>query len=407
MNGRRGFDSLFLLVVTILLGHGLLFAGRMGLLGLIGSAYGEIGLDEELRVRQWQTDRSTGETVFLAADEVSPGERITDGSWSADGEWDLACRFLVRVPTYRPGNPVSIFDRFDRGKRRIDIRDRFPERAWRSEGMSMKTVEHGRLISIIHDERGSVFVQTNGTGIATYRIEEGEPAFEHRELDPPLDGLGYHRRLDAGDAFVGIVGNEYWILGRDGEFVQRQLLGTSYKWVTDVAPTGKQIGLLAWVDPARPDRLPVRMILARPGEEIVERNVVLEPVTLEQRVLVAGCGLLTAFRPLPLNIAAAAGKVHAGPRAGWLDPWFDGGANREWLLLSMLASLLCAWRAASWARLRAPRHWIAWTTAVFLLGPMGLVWMRLALPWYAIENGRPVNLGDWPDPAPTGREVFA
>ena len=93
------------------------------------------------------------------------------------------------------------------------------------------------------------------------------------------------------------------------------------------------------------------------------------------------------------------------------DPIFAGGEALGWLALSLLASLPGAVRAHRHASRRCVSSLAvrSWAIAVFLLGPVGAIWMRLSIPWVAVENGRAVNLEthEWPEPARKGTEVFA
>ena len=70
------------------------------------------------------------------------------------------------------------------------------------------------------------------------------------------------------------------------------------------------------------------------------------------------------------------------------DPMVAGGAMAELIVAALAIALLCGWRAWARAVKHQPRYSRWWAIAGFLLGPIGLIWMRLCV--------RP-NAG--PDPA--------
>jgi hypothetical protein len=157
------------------------------------------------------------------------------------------------------------------------------------------------------------------------------------------------------------------------------------------------------------------------GEERVA-EISLVPVTALEKLL-AGLALLPDLaRPLPLSVASMAG---APPDTWeelnawwWRTPALAAGKRPGLFALSLLVAAACAVRARRSARLRCrtPLAVRAWIVAVLLLGPLGLVWMRLCLPRTRIEavaGGRraahldtaPAGTAPWPAPAPLGIEV--
>ena len=186
-----------------------------------------------------------------------------------------------------------------------------------------------------------------------------------------------------------------------------------------------QVGAAVLIMPRPVDPLVVRLRfqLLRAGQpaEIVETH--LEPVTTWERIL-AGIALLPEFfRPLPLCVASMA----AAPPGTWeecnawwlLTPSLAGGSRSGLLALIALVSAAAAWVAWRWGRVRCATVGQArfWALAVFLVGPIGLLWMRLVLPHVRTEPvggaRRAVNLDSspsteapWPAPVSTGVEVI-
>ena len=162
-----------------------------------------------------------------------------------------------------------------------------------------------------------------------------------------------------------------------------------------------------------------RFHLLRAGRlaKVVETR--LEPVTTWERIL-AGIALAPEFvRPLPLCVASMA----AAPPDTWeecnswwlLTPSMADGKRSGLLALVVLVSAIAAWVAWRWGRARCATVGQArlWAVAVFVLGPMGLLWMRLVLPRVRVETvggaRRAVNLDaspssgePWPEPVSTG-----
>ena len=90
-----------------------------------------------------------------------------------------------------------------------------------------------------------------------------------------------------------------------------------------------------------------------------------------------------------------------------------------WLVASLALAAFCAWRARRAARERCAtlREVRFWTATIFLLGPVGLLWMRFVLPRVPAEavgkarravdlDASPSTGEPWPEPARDGVEVF-
>ena len=218
-----------------------------------------------------------------------------------------------------------------------------------------------------------------------------------------------------GDRFVGLVNNEVWVIDRQGTFIERQPLGVVARGVRALDIRGDVCSFLLCGSSFRPDHIPYRMVVVRPGHDVLIRDIVIEPGTDKQRRLAARFGVMAALRPLPLALTSSLSEAPAQPwdmrRAWWTDPYLAGGANTGWLLVGLGVTALCMFIARRWARLRCAtaRDRAFWIVAVALLGPTGLLWMRLSIPWLAVMGGRTVDseTPGWAPPTPRGTEVFA
>ena len=190
--------------------------------------------------------------------------------------------------------------------------------------------------------------------------------------------------------------------------------------------TGIQVGIETAVGPVDLTRKRRRLRLVRPGRETVVRDVELAPARTSEYLAANVAPALDLFRPWPLVLASARIEPASdweGHRARgiwwWRDPWFAGGAFPGWQIGCLLLALGCALLARRSARRRCATLGAAraWTAAVFLLGPFGLLWMRLSLPSLPVERVgqglRAVHLdrcpeteAAWPEPQPTGTEIF-
>ena len=147
------------------------------------------------------------------------------------------------------------------------------------------------------------------------------------------------------------------------------------------------------------------------------------PVPFE-RAWATFLGAIPLALPLPINVAAFLSPPVASwgelQRRWWRDPFLAGRRYGGVLVSSLCVALLCAWLARRQARVRCAtvRAVRFWTAAAFLLGPLGLAWMRLVVPWTPVEpvdGGRravhleraPASDAPWPEPARTPLEVHA
>ena len=415
--------ALMMLVVCLVLAHAALLWARDALVIATAEAYGNIGIDREGRVRHWVEDEEAETVTFLGADEMRAGETVARDEWRK--EYDLPIDFGNCYPSPFP-NTDADWIRSD-----TSIRDglrRATGWAWSEEhglfvarGPSATEIDlrgWGRLYALFQDMDGWLLVGEDGRRFSKLVITRdtlGTPSFELSEIpiEPPLLRTGEGRGWIVGDEFAGVLGAEFGVVDRSGRFKQRQPLGVLWRDVYATDDYESMRGFLASAAGARPDLLPLRAVVVKPGEEPLVREIVLEPATPFLRRVAFGHGIVASLRPLPLNLFASttegASSVGAMMTNFWKDPLFGGGANRRWLVVTGIVSALAALLAWRWASLRAPRARWFWAAAVMLLGPMGLLWMRLTIPWVAIENGRAVNIESppWPEPQPTGTEIYA
>ncbi len=180
------------------------------------------------------------------------------------------------------------------------------------------------------------------------------------------------------------------------------------------------VGMQTALYPQPPDGERRRLRLFRPGQPAIVHDVVLAPTRAGEVFLANLTASLALLRPPPLVVASALSPLPSVRRWWWREPWLAGGSYPGWLVLSLALAAFLAWRARRAARercatVRAVRFW---TAAVFLLGPLGFLWMRLVLPRVPVESvggaRRAVNLDaspatsePWPDPEPQGIEVFS
>ena len=241
-----------------------------------------------------------------------------------------------------------------------------------------------------------------------------EVRYSSRTLDARLEIL----RTGAGVGLV-ILGDELVLMDSAGEILARSphvpgeriiRMGSFVRF----EQFDGRLGVATVLPPLHPTGGRVRMRIFRHAQSTVVKDVEMEPVTAGENARVALLGALTLLRPLPLD---ALSFLSAPPETGkemgawwWRDPFLAGGRSAGWPLLSLVVALLCAWRARSQARKRrgTPGAVRFWTAAAFVLGPVGLVWMRLVVPRFPVVGGRAVDqeTEPWPEPERVGTEVF-
>jgi len=261
-----------------------------------------------------------------------------------------------------------------------------------------------------------------------------QPSVTRVPIVPPVTSAGMRgpRSIRSkSDRYRALLGNHYFELSPDGHTTRHVALAFPDARVmavrqdigerrgasgAPIAPVPGAIVRYVRLPPYRPDRINLGVTVVRDGgSEPRSMRAELRPIMGDQKFLVAAMGATTILgSPLANTIASLSRPIEDEleyARRIVRDPIFAGGEALGWLLLSVLVSAL----AAAWAHRQAGRRlssrnsvW-AWTVAVFLLGPVGAIWMRLTIPWVAIEDGRAVNLESsaWPDPARKGTEVFA
>lgn len=185
-------------------------------------------------------------------------------------------------------------------------------------------------------------------------------------------------------------------------------------------PSNGTVAMQTALDPQPFDGERRRLRLLRPGHPEIVRDAVLTPTRAGEVFLANLTASLALLRPPPLNVASSLSPLPKGQHWWWRDPWLAAGSYPGWLVASLAIAAFCAWRARRAARERCATTAAVrfWTAAVFLLGPLGLLWMRLVLPRVPVESvggaQRAVNLdaspsssAPWPDPEPLGIEVIS
>jgi len=186
------------------------------------------------------------------------------------------------------------------------------------------------------------------------------------------------------------------------------------------------LGVVSYPGPIRAIGAHIKFRLYKKGEPVVENEVVLKPTTTGEYGMAAALGLVAAARPPLLSVVSFATEaphtVDGFFSWWWRDPLFGGAANVAWFLFTVGIALACAVWARRQARLRcaSPGQVLFWTAVGALLGPMGIVWMWTVVPMSSVvercsqcRRDRAVHLdacpgcgSAWPEPEPTGVEVF-
>ena len=184
------------------------------------------------------------------------------------------------------------------------------------------------------------------------------------------------------------------------------------------------LAIFSDVQPVHPARCTARVRVFRPDHPMLRRDIEVRPESTAEYAAATLRG--TVALPLPFPVALAS-FFSAQPRTwddlySWSvrDPLFAGGTSIGWLLVSLVLACACAWWARKQARMRCATEQAVrfWMVAVFLLGPLGLVWMRFIVGGEAIEpvggarravdlDASPATAEPWPEPLPTGTEVNA
>jgi hypothetical protein len=210
------------------------------------------------------------------------------------------------------------------------------------------------------------------------------------------------------------------VVGMTGARPLVEVSGSTY-WQPDCPLERLQVGVETKLGLAAPGTERRRFRLFRPGQAPVERDVTLTPSRASEILPATLAASLALLRPFGLNAASAASALpERWDDWWWRDPWLADGRQAGWLSLSLALAAFCAWRARRAARERCAtvREVQFWTTAVLLLGPVGLLWMRFVLPRVPVEavggarravnlDASPSTAAPWPEPKPLGIEVLS
>jgi len=351
--------------------------------------------------------------------ELNDRERLRNGGW----EWSLRNGLLVRRP-WAIGNVSSW------------------QPIWPGSNANHRIAQF-RTVSRVVGGPGTGTRMMVDPIRSEFVIVRFEPGDEGESLQPDLTRVLIEPRVSADDlrraksvqstaeVYRALLGSRYFEVAPRGEIQRHVSLGFPDAPVLAVRQdrgerrdaVGKRVTsapgtLVRYVrlPPFRPDRVQLGVSMLRlDGSEPISTRAELRPTKSEQTFLVAAMGITTVFgSPLANALAALSDPIEDEveyARRIVRDPIFAGGEALGWLSLSLLLSAL----AAAWAHREASRRCVSsaaawsWTLAVFLLGPVGALWMRLSIPWVAIENGRAVNLDpEYPaEPIRIGTEVFA
>ncbi|MCC7140049.1 MAG: hypothetical protein IT460_16635 [Planctomycetes bacterium] len=165
-----------------------------------------------------------------------------------------------------------------------------------------------------------------------------------------------------------------------------------------------------------------RYRLLRLGRPVRRLDLVWVPTGAWQRALETLACVPLALRPLPSAVASSlsAPPARADDAAAWWwrDPTVAGGHRPPALAANVLGALVCAWLARRLGR----RHCTTTagarlcTVVGLLAGPLGLLWLRIAVVRAATDrvggdrrslalDASPSSSVPWPPPSPTGAEI--
>jgi hypothetical protein len=290
---------------------------------------------------------------------------------------------------------------------------------------------HGAGLAILDDGRRIVALLVPATPAAAVPKDSVEPLEIVVETRPVSDGM-----VDWTESpWVARTGDEIQILLTTGARIGRVRLDEGESIISTAGdremsgkrlvarPPPQSVGIATALMPGHPATKRIRLRLFRPLMPMAQHDVLLEPMRPSESIPANFAAALALLRPLPLNVAASLSPLPKDPaesfRWWWRDPWLADGSYAGWLFASAALAALLALRARRVARERCAtaREVRLWTAAVFLLGPVGLLWMRLVLPRVPVERvgaaRRAVNLdaspsasAPWPEPARDGIEVF-
>jgi len=327
------------------------------------------------------------------------------GESAAQGESFVAIGPSITLGTYMPDGPWPGFALLEGDRRIVALLAPAVPPAESVPADSVEPLELAVETRPIHPDAGAAWT---------------EPPWIARTDDEVLilltDGSLVGRiRLDAGEDVITTAGDRQ---------SRGHYLAAAHGSRLPAPPPPDFVGISTSLMPSRPATKRIRMRLYRPGLPMVQREVVLEPTRPSEIIPADFAAALTLLRPFPLNAAASLSPLPrdsaASLRWWWRDPWLADGSYPGWLTLSLALAAFLAWRARKSARERCAtvREARLWTTAVFLLGPIGFLWMRLVLPRVPVEplgNARravdldasPSADAPWPEPRPEGIEVFS
>jgi hypothetical protein len=293
-------------------------------------------------------------------------------------------------------------------------------------------LEDGALVLVVDDsaDRGlyepiRIEIQRQPPAVVLHAVTRSEPEQQTFSLVQHADRFTLTRDDDAELASIAWDADREDVVGAGivwpNRLVPGEIAGEAQRPVDRPAPRAVVVTRIA---PPHPVLATYRFRFL--AENIASRtvDVPVQPETALEHTIAGFGGVVALARPLPLVLAsyAAAAPRDVDNMASWwwLDPWFGGRRMTGWLVAALVLAALLAW----WARRQALRRCATtravhfWTAVAVLLGPLGVIWMRLTVPWAVVEpvgdgvravdrDATPQNDAPWPAPAAVGTEVFA
>ncbi len=215
----------------------------------------------------------------------------------------------------------------------------------------------------------------------------GVKNFDVRLVDPAMVAIGSHEIVGTTEepGFWRVP----WNIDREWPFGTHVSKGT--RWIRSIEAPLRPLAIKfrehSWTNGAHR----VRDLLMVPARQYRWSAVGLYATAILQPPLAS---VVSAFTAGPRNLDTML-------RRTWRDPMVAEGADPLLVWISITLGLLCAYWAWRQARVQCPHARWFWVGACTLLGPIGLLWMRLCVSKVAVVGARSVRFVEPSRAAPT------